>query len=98
MPHLTSVGKQCEEPPSYHSKADHPKHGVPARIAFVINAYQAGMYEQIKRLFHSIYSPNDWFLFHIDGRSKLLRALMIEFVKDYDNAFVSSKSVACLCM
>eukprot|EP00729_Bicosta_minor_P017756 gene17756-22950_t len=89
MPHLTSVGKQCEEPPSYHSKADHPKHGVPARIAFVINAYQAGMYEQIKRLFHSIYSPNDWFLFHIDGRSKLLRALMIEFVKDYDNAFVA---------
>jgi hypothetical protein len=41
MPTLTSVGKQCTEPADYKSKADHPLHGQPARVAFVINAYGA---------------------------------------------------------
>ena len=74
MPTLTPhPDQQCVEPEGYKSKRDHPKFGQPARIAFVINAYQAGMYQQIIRLFNSIYDEKHVYLFHIDGRSKLLR-------------------------
>ena len=55
----------------------------------MINAYDAGMFEQIKRLFRSIYNTEDWFLFHIDASSDLLREMLKDFVSSYHNAFVS---------
>eukprot|EP00039_Didymoeca_costata_P011838 m.167566 g.167566 ORF g.167566 m.167566 type:complete len:858 (+) comp15306_c0_seq6:232-2805(+) len=89
MPELTRGDKQCTEPPGYISREKHPKHGQPARIAYVINAYQAGMFMQIKRLFRAIYHEENWYLFHIDKNSRLLRALLLDFCKDYKNAFVA---------
>jgi hypothetical protein len=61
----------------------------PARLAFVLVAYQAGMFEQLKLVFHLLYRPQHWFLFHIDARSDLLITLVQELLVPYPNAEIA---------